>query len=154
MRRRKPGEPLAELCQDVRRMMTHAYPSETSSKLSSQFAKEYFMTALNDKDLELRVREREPQDLDTALKHAVRLQALAKAVNGQSTVTSSSASVPDEMRRDNRVREGRLARRVADLEKKSAAVTNDASARDKVPSRNATAEQVEALQKQIEEMNK
>ena len=62
-------------------MMTRAYPGKAGSKLGTQIAKKYFLPAIDDRDLELRIRESEPQDLDSAFKHAVRLEALAKAVD-------------------------------------------------------------------------
>ena len=36
--------------------------------------------SLGDRDLELKIREREPRDLESAFKHAVRLEAYDKAV--------------------------------------------------------------------------
>ena len=83
-RRRRRGETLAELYQDVRRLMTMAYPGEGASSLCEQIAKDYFIAALGDRDLELKVREREPRDLESAFKHAVRLEAYDKAVDDKS----------------------------------------------------------------------
>jgi len=79
-RRRRRGETLAELYQDVRRLMTLAYPGEGASSLCEQIAKDYFIASLGDRDLELKIREREPRDLESAFKHAVRLEAYDKAV--------------------------------------------------------------------------
>jgi len=79
-RRRRRGETLAELYQDIRRLMTQAYPGEGSSSLCEQIAKDYFIATLGDRDLELKIREREPRDLESAFKHAVRLEAYDKAV--------------------------------------------------------------------------
>jgi len=52
-RRRRRGETLAELYQDVRRLMTLASPGEGSSSLCEHIAKDYFIAALGDRDLEL-----------------------------------------------------------------------------------------------------
>ena len=66
-RRRRRGESLAELYQDIRRLMTMAYPGEGTSSLCEQIAKDHFISALADRSLELKVREREPRDLDCLL---------------------------------------------------------------------------------------
>jgi len=79
-RRRRRGEPLAELYQDVRRLMTLAYPGESNSSICEQIAKDYFIASLADRDLELKIREREPRDLETAFRHAVRLEAYDRVV--------------------------------------------------------------------------
>jgi len=65
-RRRSKGEPLRELAQDIRRLMAMAYPGKKSS-LSEHIARDSFLTALGDAEFELKVREREPKDLDEAV---------------------------------------------------------------------------------------
>ena len=108
-RRRRQGESLAELYQDIRRLMTMAYPGEGTSSLCEQIAKDHFIAALADRGLELKVREREPRDLEAAFKHAVRLEAYERAV--------------DDKREQYRMRDNRdrrddaLARKVMQLEK-------------------------------------
>ena len=111
-RRRRRGEPLAELYQDVRKLMTLAYPGEGNSSLCEQIAKDYFIASLADRDLELKIREREPRDLETAFRHAVRLEAYERAVDG--------SYYPEQQK----VKSGRnkyedgLARKVTQLESK------------------------------------
>ena len=78
-RRRRRGETLAELYQDIRRLMSLVYPGERTSSLCEQIAKDYFIASLGDRDFELKIREREPRDLESAFKHAVRLEAYDKA---------------------------------------------------------------------------
>ena len=58
--RRRKGETLAELYQDVQRLITMAYPGEGASTLCQQIAKDHFIISLDDRELELKVREREP----------------------------------------------------------------------------------------------
>jgi len=82
-RRRARGESLRELSQDVQRLMALAYPGEKSS-LSEHIARDAFLSALDDPDFELKVREREPIDLDAAVKLAQRFEVF------KSTVESSS----------------------------------------------------------------
>ena len=119
-RRRRRGETLAELYQDVRRLMTLAYPGEGTSSLCEQIAKDHFIAALGDRDLELKIREREPRDLESAFKHAVRLEAYDKAVDDRS----------DQQRfRSGRNRhEDGLARKVMQLEQKIEEAGNRKSA--------------------------
>jgi len=78
-RRRRSGESLRELAQDIRRLMMLSYLGDRSV-MAERLAKEYFLTALEDPDLELRVREKEPQSLDAALKSAQRLEVFRNAV--------------------------------------------------------------------------
>jgi len=61
--------------------MTTAYAGEATSKMGEQAATDYFLTALDDRELELKIRERQPKDPETAFRHAVRLEALEKAVD-------------------------------------------------------------------------
>ena len=72
-RRRARNETLRELAPDVQRLMALAYPGERSS-LSEHIARDAFLSALDDADLELKVREREPIDLDAAVKLAQRFE--------------------------------------------------------------------------------
>ena len=125
-------------------MMTRAYLGHSATPLVSQIAKENFLTtSIDDCDLELKVREREPQELESALKHAVRLEALAKAVDGTSDREAN--------RRNRTPRDDPLARRVANLERQAATV-------DAVDGDSSTSQQreneVSTLRKQLEEMKK
>jgi len=78
-RRRNSGESLRELAQDIRRLMILAYPDDRSP-MSERVAKEHFIAAIDDPELELKVHEKEPQTLDTALKYAQRLEVYKNAV--------------------------------------------------------------------------
>jgi len=51
LRRRQPGEPLSMLHRDTRRLMALAYPTQQHD------AREYFMDALDEPDLALKVHE-------------------------------------------------------------------------------------------------
>ena len=53
--------------------MALAYPGE-NGRLSEMMARDAFLSALDDIGLEVRVREREPVDLDAALRLAIRLE--------------------------------------------------------------------------------
>jgi len=54
-RRGSKGESLPEFVRDIRRLMAMAYPGEKSS-LSEHIARDSFLTALGDAELELKVR--------------------------------------------------------------------------------------------------
>ena len=86
--------------------MTLAYPGEGTSSLCEQIAKDYFIASLDDRDLELKIREREPRDLESAFKHAIRLEAYEKALNSHEQPKA----------RGNQRREDALARKVKELE--------------------------------------
>ena len=125
-RRRRRGETLAELHQDIRRLMTQAYPGEGTSRLCEQIAKDYFITSLGDRDLELKIREREPRDLESAFKHAVRLEAYDKAVVDDSRDQYNGKG--QRYRQDDG-----LTRKVAQLERKmEQAPTQRSTARQEV----------------------
>ena len=68
-RRRKPGEPLQKLYQDVCRLMALAYPGP-SSELTNVVARDAFLDALDNNNLRIKILEREPVTLDEALKLA------------------------------------------------------------------------------------
>ena len=75
-RRRQRGETLAELVNDVRRFIVLAYPGP-SLPIKEAFACEAFLEALNDKELALKIREKEPPTLEEAYQFAMRLEAYA-----------------------------------------------------------------------------
>ena len=73
-RRRKTNETLAELHADIRRLMALAHPGSAQTQLGEEIARDHFVTALADRDLELKVRDREPATLDEAFRIAVRAE--------------------------------------------------------------------------------
>ena len=77
-RRQKEGEDLGSVAQDIRRLMILAYPGPTSTH-SETIAIRSFLDALRDKELALKLREREPETLDSAYKLALRLEGYKKA---------------------------------------------------------------------------
>ena len=103
-RRRKADETLRELAQDIRRLMMLAYPGDRSD-MAERLAKEHFVCALDDPELEFRVREKEPQTLDAALKAAQRLEVFRNAVKQRANarqrlsrqVTESIGSVSESL---------------------------------------------------------
>ena len=67
LRRRRSGETLSALHQDVRRLMALAHPTLPHDARES-IACDYYIDALDDADFALKVRERAPANLDEALR--------------------------------------------------------------------------------------
>ena len=72
--KRKRGEPLSELMQQVRKLMVLAYPV-ASSDITEILAKDFFINALSDRDLILKIKEKEPKSLDEAYRMTIRFEA-------------------------------------------------------------------------------
>ena len=79
-RKRQPGETLRSLHSDIRRLVALALPG-FDRKARETMACDYFIDALNDPDFALKVRERSPKDLDTALRIALQLEVWSKDVD-------------------------------------------------------------------------
>ena len=73
-RLRHNNETLPELVQDINRLVRLAYPSATID-VREQLAKDYFIDALNDHDLEWTVLRRKPESVENALKLALEYEA-------------------------------------------------------------------------------
>jgi len=69
-RRCRSGETLQSLHSDIRRLAALAYP-EVQPQTRDVITGDYFLDALGDPDLALKVRERQPEDLDAALRIAL-----------------------------------------------------------------------------------
>ena len=72
-RRRRPGESLQDLMNDIRRIFLSAYPGLTNY-MSEIALKDAFITALVDRDLMIKTMEREPKTLDEAYKVTERME--------------------------------------------------------------------------------
>ena len=87
-RKRKPGESLQKFYQDIGRLMPLAYPGRTS-ELSNIVARDAFLEALDNSSLRVRVLEKEPVNLDDALKLACRLEAFDKSTSQEAMKSST-----------------------------------------------------------------
>ena len=76
-RRRSSGESLTELHIDIRRLSALAYP-DTDHKTRELISCDYFIDALADPKLGLKIRERQAKDLDSALHFALQLELWTK----------------------------------------------------------------------------
>jgi hypothetical protein len=115
-RRRGKGEPLRELAQDIRKLMMLAYPGE-KSKLAEHIARDAFLTALDNPEFELKIREREPEDLDQAVKLALRFEVFKQAVDSSPTPhRRMNRHVKEEA--SDAVTQTKLESRLAELERR------------------------------------
>ena len=78
-RRRKPDETLQSLHSDIRRLMALAFP-DLEHTARETIACDYFIDALAEPDLALKVRERSPNSLDEALRIALQLEVWRRDV--------------------------------------------------------------------------
>jgi predicted aspartyl protease len=78
--RRKSGEDLQTLYQEVVRLMSLAYPNERS-EAAEVVARDAFLEALNDSAFHFRILERDPHTIEDALKIAIRLEAYERAAD-------------------------------------------------------------------------
>ena len=85
----KKGESVREMTQDIRRLMPLAYPGEKSGS-AERIARDAFLVALDDKKLEMKIREKEPVGLDSAVKLALRLEVFQRATEPRGYIHSRS----------------------------------------------------------------
>src|SRR5688572_14504637 len=91
-RRQRPEENLSDLLHEIRRLVVLAYPVP-SNETTQIIAKDSFLEAMRDRELSLKVREREPKNLDEAYRTALRLEAYQRTNDAD-----------DRRRQPNRVR--------------------------------------------------
>lgn len=91
-RRQRADESLCDLLHEIRRLVVLAYPVPTN-ETTQIIAKDAFLEAIRDRELSLKVQEKEPKSLDEAYRTALRLEAYRRTTD------------PDDNRRQpNRVR--------------------------------------------------
>ncbi len=100
-RRRQSGESIAKLEADVRALHYRALGNEVNTKAGKLLGMDAFLLALNDPELEVTVRDREPKNLDEAVKLATRFEshselakqnAKGRAAQSFNTCTMSSST--------------------------------------------------------------
>jgi len=79
-RRRKTDETLSSLHADIRRLAALAYKG-VPPEMHDQVTCDSFLDALGDPELPFKIRERQPTDLDSALRIALQLEVWAKEMN-------------------------------------------------------------------------
>ena len=84
-RRRKKDEPVTELAEAIRGLMMLAYPGDQANEICMSVARDAFLSALNDPEMEENIRRREPRDLDEACRIAQRYEIIHNAVQTNPT---------------------------------------------------------------------
>ena len=98
-RRRKKGENLQTLHNDITRLVSLAYPGDTSSAVTL-IARDAFLDALNNKTLSRRVRTKKVKTLAQALSAAINLESLDPELGEQDKPVSYTG---DGQRKDKRM---------------------------------------------------
>ena len=90
-RKRKPGESLSSLLKDIRRLFMLAFPGPVNymTELTAKYA---FVDVLNDRELMIKVLEREPNTLDQAFKIAERMELYQKIPGDRDLETKTKLS--------------------------------------------------------------
>jgi len=84
-RRRRPNEQIRELAQDVRRLMALAFPGNDDTPLWQHIARDSFLTALDDPDLQMEVRRNEPRTFEETVRLALRYEITKAAVESSAS---------------------------------------------------------------------
>ena len=93
--RRRANETLRNLHSDIRRLAALALP-ELEHRARETMACDYFIDALDDPNLALKIRERFPKDLDAALQIALQLEVWSK---------DADKSHPENTRKERKTRQ-------------------------------------------------
>src|SRR5678815_2918815 len=103
-RRQRAGESLSDLLHEIRRLVVLAYPVP-ANETTEIIAKDAFLEAMRDRELPLKVREREPKALDEAYRAALRLEAYRRTMDLDDRRRPLEPDDRDDRRRPpNRVR--------------------------------------------------
>ena len=84
-RRRKPNESIQAVYQDVRRLLALGYPGQVG-EMYEVIGRDFFLDALDDQALRIRVLDQQPRTLDEALSIVCRMEAYSKPSSGTSNV--------------------------------------------------------------------
>jgi len=87
-RRRQPNETLRNLHSAIRRLAAVSLP-KLEHRARETMACDYFIDALDDHNFALKVRERSPKDLDSALRVALQLEVWSMDVEQSSRIGSA-----------------------------------------------------------------
>lgn len=124
-RRRRKGEGLQSLYNDICRLVALAFPGSTNPTVQV-VGRDAFLDALDDYQLRIRVLEREPQTLEAALSIASKLEAYRKSADastlaeGADTTARRATSVCDDLLDTDDRKTGRGKRQVRGVSAKPA----------------------------------
>jgi len=108
-RRRRRGEPVQSVYQDIRRLMALGFPGQ-SGELYEILGRDAFLEALADPSLRIRVLDQQPKTLDEALTHVTRMEAYSGSATGEDNEPNrkcarvTTAPAEQENRADERIR--------------------------------------------------
>ena len=103
--RRRQGQSLQDLYNEVCRLMALAYPGTAQTELNDILARDAFIAALNDRELEVKVWDRDPTDVDSAFKAAVRVEAYLQPSNEDRNATRDQRQRRDRYDDPTRMRQ-------------------------------------------------
>jgi len=114
----------------IRRLIALVYPDAHGNLICELIARDHYLSALGDRQLELKLREREPTDLDAALRLALRLEAYDVSYRCDTVwaVILEFRRRGSPPRRCDRDQDDKLARRIAQIER-SVAQQNETAAK-------------------------
>jgi hypothetical protein len=117
-RQRKTQESLPELAQDIRRLVMLAYPN-ASMEMQDVLAKDYFIDALDDKDLRWRIYQIKAKTLDEAVCGTIEMEAYIKAElqRTQGLKQVRAVEVQDKFQHNNKQQESDLIKSIDQLTK-------------------------------------
>ena len=87
--RRKIGQELPTLRADITRLTALAYSGDVSA-MSQMMARDYLLAALDESEIEMKIRESEPKNLDEAYNRALRLEMIRQGSQRKDQVDSSA----------------------------------------------------------------
>jgi len=99
-RKRRQGESLQSLHQDVQRLTSLAFRGPWSEAIDV-IARDAFIDALLDVDLALKIREREPATLDETVKTAIRLESYSRSSAAKESTAKRSTQQARAASSDN-----------------------------------------------------
>ena len=113
-RRRRPNETLRNLHSDIRRLAALALP-ELDHGARETMACDYFIDALDDPNFALKVRERSPKDLVSALRVARQLEVWSRDLEQSSRRERNAREITEPEKKDKQT--AVLKKQVAELQK-------------------------------------
>ena len=114
-RRRGVGESTQSVYTDIRRLLSLAFPKQ-KGEMYEAIGKDYFLTALDDSALRIRVLDRQPKTLDETYSLVVQMEACSKAMAPNPSVESTSEGERKKVRLVSPARESEAERRIKALE--------------------------------------
>ncbi|VDH93318.1 Hypothetical predicted protein [Mytilus galloprovincialis] len=108
-RRQRASETLPELGQTIRRLVNRAYPL-APTEVKETLSKDYFLDALHDSEMRIKIKQSRPQNLNQAICLAVELEAFYKAEKRQDFVkpqmrATHADNITEELSKDDKFTE-------------------------------------------------